>query len=124
MQDLTTSMEQAVIRLYGMQKEYEAQFTSNLQAFNADEVAMLQEDALKSSLDRARALYNTVIDHLKQAKILGDYNITSLQVLEAPHSLISPVSPKLGLSVGFGLLLGLLSGMGAVLIQRYRWKVE
>ena len=118
LQDLTSSMEQAVIRLVAMQKEYEAQFASNLQAFNADEVAMLQEDALKSKLERARSLYNTVIDHLKQAKILGDYNITSLQVLEAPHSLITPVSPKLGLSVGFGLLLGSLSGAGVAFIKR------
>ena len=109
--DIVTSMQQVLDRLIEIRKNYDAHYNTDLQAFNNDEVALLQEESLKARMDRARTMYNSLLDSLKQAQLNSEYNAITASILEAPHVSAKAVSPKLLYSMAFGLLFGLIGGV-------------
>ena len=109
--EIVTSMEQALARLAEMRAQYDTKYNSDLKAFNTDEVALLEEESLKTKLDRARSMFNSLIDNLKQAQLNSEYNAINTSVLQIPTASLHSVSPKLSYSLAMGLVLGLVSGV-------------
>ena len=109
--EIVTSMEQALARLAEMRAQYDIKYNSDLKAFNTDEVALLEEESLKTKLDRARSMFNSLIDNLKQAQLNSEYNAINTSVLQIPTASLHSVSPKLSYSLAMGLVLGLVSGV-------------
>jgi uncharacterized protein involved in exopolysaccharide biosynthesis len=116
MHGLIRSMEQTLERLDTMQAEYESLFAGGLKKVSEDEIALLEEEILKSTWDRHRMLFNTVMDQLKQAQLISNYNAISFQTIEAPRSTARPISPIPGLILGLGTLGGCLLGCTAVVV--------
>jgi polysaccharide biosynthesis transport protein len=80
------------------------------------EIDMLTGSNLNVQVERHRALFNTVLDQLKQAQFVSDVtSITSMPV-EPPYALRKPTSPRILSLSAAALLLGLMLGTAAILI--------
>jgi len=64
-----------------------------------DEVALLTEFNLPGKLDRQRALFNTVVDQLKQAQFVSDFNSITAQEIEPAVALRKPVRPLVSMTL-------------------------
>ena len=92
--EIVASMEQALAKLATMRAQYDTNYAGELKAFSADEVALLEEDALKARLDRARAMFHALLDNLKQAQLNSEYNAINTSVLQAPLRRCMPSPPS------------------------------
>ena len=115
-------MEQALAKLAEMRAQYDTRYHTDLQAFNTDEVAMLEEATLKNRLDRARSMFNALLDNLRQAQLNSEYNAINTSVLQTPKATLKAVSPKLFYSLAMGLALGVLGGV--IYTERGRIKLR
>jgi polysaccharide biosynthesis transport protein len=86
---------------------------------SASEVAQkaVQYNILKREVDTNKQLYDGLLQHLKEAGISSALSASSVRVVDAAVPPVSPAKPRVALNLGFGLLLGLLSGAGLALMQ-------
>jgi capsular exopolysaccharide synthesis family protein len=71
---------------------------------------------LKENLDRERALFNTVVDQLKQAQLAGDFASISSEAIEPANALKDPVRPRVALTLALALMAGSFVGAGIVVV--------
>jgi capsular exopolysaccharide synthesis family protein len=127
--DLLGSIEQSLKSVQALEVELGKRFEQAQVEARGVELDLIYEANLHAELERQRALFNTVVDQLKQARFASDYNNINSEILEPANSLRDPVSPRFALVLGLGLALGLLVGIGATLVldwmdQRFRSLVE
>ncbi len=86
---------------------------------SAGEVAQkaVQYNILKREVDTNRQLYDGLLQHLKEAGVSSALSASSVRVVDAAVPPVSPAKPRVALNLGFGLLLGVLSGAGLALAQ-------
>jgi succinoglycan biosynthesis transport protein ExoP len=77
---------------------------------------MLAGSNLNVQVERHRALFNTVLDQLKQAQFVSDVTSITAMAVEPPYSLRKPTSPRIASFLAAALLLGIMFGIGAVLV--------
>src|SRR5207249_3051111 len=80
-------------------------------------IDLLRDSSLRNNLERQRVLFNTVVDQLKQAKLVGDYSSIRSQVIEPTNALPAPVRPLVSLTLVMALLAGGALGAGAALVS-------
>ncbi|SIO55420.1 capsular exopolysaccharide family [Singulisphaera sp. GP187] len=110
--DRMASIEHSLKSIGSMREEYETKLKEDLVAAKQSELGLLEEERLHGNLDRQKALYNTVLDQLKQAQLVSDYSSISCQVIEPPSALPYPVQPRVKMTLLMGLMTGLFLGIG------------
>src|SRR5262249_20399024 len=91
-------------------------FADDLAAAKNVENDLLTEANLKEGLDRQRALFNTVVDQLKQAQLAGDYNSFSSEAIEPANALKGAVRPRVLMTLALAVLAGGFLGTGFLVV--------
>lgn len=111
--DLIRSIAQGLRTAEALRDEATSQFKAELAEAKETEIQMLSGANLEAQLERRRALYNTVLDQLKQAEFVSDMSSVVSQVLEIPRALPEPTWPRTKLMLFAAGLLGMVAGFVA-----------
>jgi capsular exopolysaccharide synthesis family protein len=101
-------MTQSLESIEAMRNDLQKKFDEDLTLSKKAEITFLEESNLRSNLERQRTLFNSVVDQLKQARLVSDYDNVSTQTI-APISVIADQTmaiPLVILSVTVGVGLG------------------
>lgn len=101
-------MTQSLQSIEAMRSDLQKKFDEDLSLSKKAEIANLEESNLRSNLERQRTLFNSVVDQLKQARLVSDYDSVSTQII-APTTVAADqklVAPLLLLAVVVGVGLG------------------
>src|SRR5205807_1591156 len=92
------------------------------------EIDLLADSTFRNRLERQRALFNTVVDQLKQVHFVGDFNSISSEVIESAHLVPTSRRPMVviwTIAAILGCALGVLAAYVAHLFDtRLRSLVE
>jgi capsular exopolysaccharide synthesis family protein len=114
--DLLESTEKSLRSIEAMRQEMAEHFEGDLSIAKRTEIDLLTETNLKSNLDRQRLLFNTVVDQLKQARLVGDFSSIRSQVIQPAVALPQPVRPLMALTLGLALVASGALGVGSALV--------
>jgi capsular exopolysaccharide synthesis family protein len=108
---LIDHMTQSLQAIEAMRLDLQRKFDEDLSLSKKTEITLLEESNLRSNLERQRSLFNSVVDQLKQARLVSDYDSVSTQTI-APISVAADQTTKmpvlfLALIVGVGLGSGI-----------------
>lgn len=106
---LLASIERSLESIEALQTKIQERFESELGATKKAEIDLLAESNLRNNLERHRALFNSVVDQLKQAQLVSDYGSVSAQTID-PTS-VQPLRPRMASILVLALLAG--CGLGA-----------
>jgi capsular exopolysaccharide synthesis family protein len=115
--DLLESTERSLKSVEAMRDRIKEQFDSDLVIARKTEIDLLAEASMRNNLERQRVLFNTVVDQLKQAKLVGDYSTIRSEIIAPASALPSPVRPLVGLTLALALVVGGAFGAGAALVS-------
>jgi polysaccharide biosynthesis transport protein len=109
--ELLTSIDESLQAVEAMRAKIAQQF--EYEQGNAKQIGMdqLSESNLRSQLDRQRSLFNTVVDQLKQAQFVGDFNSIAAHSIEPANALTRAVWPRTTPVIGAAMLTGLMLGV-------------
>lgn len=79
----------------------------------------VQYNILKREVDTNRGLYDGLLDRLKQAGIAGGLKESNIRIVDAAVPPKKPTTPRVGLNLSLGLLVGLALGVGAAFLQEH-----
>ena len=113
--DLISAIEEALTAVEELRAEYRASFASDLEQARQILNDRAEEEALRERLDRQQRLFNTIVDQLKQAQLVGEYSGVVTQTIEPPHALRRAVRPRVLLTLLLALLGGGVLGAAAAL---------
>ncbi len=99
-------MSQSLESIEAMRVDLQKKFDEDLERSKKDEITLLEESNLRNNLERQRSLYLSVLDQLKQARLVSDYDSVSTQTI-APISVSA--DPRLTMPI---LLLAAVIGVG------------
>ena len=102
---MTQSLESIEAMRGDLQKKFEEDLALSKQA----EITLLEESNLRNNLERQRTLFNSVVDQLKQARLVSDYDSVSTQTI-APITVTADQTMAIPLVI---LAIALGIGMGA-----------
>jgi capsular exopolysaccharide synthesis family protein len=115
--DLLESIEESLKSIESMRAKIAEKFEQDMVVAKKTEIALLTESNLRSNLERQRALFNGVVDQLKQAKLVGDFSSLSAHTIEPANALPKPVRPLRSLTLAIALAAGLVLGTGIALVS-------
>src|SRR5512135_3757234 len=101
--DLVRAIEQSLGSVQAMRNELGKQFGQDQERAKQVEEDLLAEEYLRNKLERQRALFNTVVDQLKQAQFVRAYSSITSQVIEPAKTPRTPVWPKVSLTLALAL---------------------
>ena len=113
--ELLGSVTKSLASLEAMRATIQKQFESDLTEAKTAENDRLAETNLKNELERHRTLFNTVVDRLKQARLVGDFSGTRSTVIEPPNAGEKAVWPRASLTLALALIAGGILGLAAAL---------
>ena len=67
-------MTQSLESIEAMRSDLQKKFEEDLALSKKAEITLLEESNLRSNLERQRTLFNSVVDQLKQARLVSDYD--------------------------------------------------
>jgi polysaccharide biosynthesis transport protein len=111
--DLMSALEQGSQALDAMRVEYAKTQEGERKEAQMAEIAKLDKDNLLQNLERNRMLFNTVVDQLKQAQFVSDYNSVSSHLIEPSSASEKAVKPRLTMTLALALIAGCFFGTGA-----------
>ena len=74
-------MTQSLESIEAMRSDLQKKFEEDLALSKKAEITLLEESNLRSNLERQRTLFNSVVDQLKQARLVSDYDSVSTQTI-------------------------------------------
>ena len=101
-------MTQNLECIEAMRSDLQKKFDQDLSLAKKADITLLEESNLRSNLERQRTLFNSVVDQLKKAQLVSDYDTISMQTI-APISVSAHQTesvPLLFLAVIVGIGLG------------------
>lgn len=113
--DLLSSVKEGLAAVETIRGEIKAEFERDVVAAKAAEIDLITEANLRGALDRQRALFNTVVEQLKQAKFAREFGSIRAETIEPANALPKPVHPAASLTMALALAVGLTLGAGAAL---------
>ena len=114
--DLLTSISESLKAVDALHEDAVAEFAKERSEAKRIEIDMLTGSNLNVQVERHRALFNTVLDQLKQAQFVSDVTSITSMAVEPPYSLRKPTSPRIVSFLAAALLLGIMFGVGAVIV--------
>ncbi|MDB5351965.1 MAG: capsular exopolysaccharide biosynthesis protein [Planctomycetota bacterium] len=114
--DLIDSLDSSLASVGAMRDDLTKRLDQEQARSKLDEVALLTESTLRSKLERQRALFNTVVDQLRQAQFVSDFNSISAQAIEPPVALRKPVRPLVAITLALALFCGVVAGGAAAMV--------
>src|SRR5512135_2566037 len=114
--DLVRAIEQSLDSVQAMRTELGKQFGQDQEKAKQFEEDLLAEEVLRDKLERQRALFNTVVDQLKQAQFISAYSSITSQVIEPAQTPRSPIWPRVNLTLALAMVVGCAVGMGAAVV--------
>jgi capsular exopolysaccharide synthesis family protein len=105
---LIDDMTQNLEWIEAIRSDLQKKFDQDLSLAKKADITLLEESNLRSNLDRQRTLFNSVVDQLKKAQLVSDYDTISMQTI-APISVSVDQTksvPLLFLAVIVGIGLG------------------
>jgi succinoglycan biosynthesis transport protein ExoP len=115
--DLLASIEQSLKSIGTVRTEFAKRFDSDLGDAKKAEAELLIESNLRASVERQRALFNSVVDQLKQAQLTSDFISISSQTIEPANGLRSPFRPRPVMTLLLSLMAGCVIGVGSSLVS-------
>jgi capsular exopolysaccharide synthesis family protein len=105
---LLSSIAKSLESIEAMHEEIKKQFDEDLDSSRKSEIGKLREENLRSNLDRNRTLFNSVVDQLKHAQLLGDFGSISTRTIDPPEVATEPrkVASTLAMALVGGLGIG------------------
>lgn len=113
--DLLGSVEKGLKSIKAMQTDIRARFDQDMTQAKAAEIDLLTDANFKSELERQRKLFDSVVEQLKRATLVGGYAGTRAQIVEAPNAVEKPVRPRVSLTLLMGLAAGMMLGLASAL---------
>lgn len=107
---LLGSIARSLEAIEAMRADLQSKFDEDLDASKKTEIGQLVESNMRDNLDRQRALFNSVVDQLKQAQLVSDFGSVSAQVIN-PTEVVAE-RPKYLTIIALALIAG--CGLGAV----------
>jgi succinoglycan biosynthesis transport protein ExoP len=104
---------EAVHKEHLLETTYEAQAR---EVVGQDEKA-IQYNILKRDVDSSRQLYDTMLQQLKQSSIASALHASNVRVADPASLPQKPIWPNYRILAPLGLIFGLLTGIGAVMIS-------
>ncbi len=114
--DLLTSISESLTAVEALHQNAVEDFAKERSDAKQIEIDMLTGSNLNVQVERHRALFNTVLDQLKQAQFVSDVTSITSMAVEPPYALRKPTSPKIVSLLAAAFLLGMILGIGAVFI--------
>jgi polysaccharide biosynthesis transport protein len=114
--DLLTSIKESLKAVDALHEDAIAEFAKERSEAKRIEIDMLTGSNLNVQVERHRALFNTVLDQLKQAQFVSDVTSITSMAVEPPYSLRKPTSPRIVSFLAAAFLLGIMFGIGANLV--------
>ena len=115
--DLVRAIEQSLDSVQAMRNELGKQFGQDQEKAKQVEEDLLAEEYLRGKLERQRALFNTVVDQLKQAQFVGAYSSITSQVIEpARDPSVARSGPGWARPWPWRWSVGCAMGMGAAVV--------
>ena len=99
-------MTQSLESIEAMRSDLQKKFEEDLALSKKAEITLLEESNLRSNLERQRTLFNSVVDQLKQARLVSDYDSVSTQTI-APVTVAADQTMAIPL-----LILATIVGVG------------
>ncbi|MFO0889772.1 MAG: polysaccharide biosynthesis tyrosine autokinase [Isosphaeraceae bacterium] len=123
--DLLDSLAQGLRSVDGMRAELVAALEGSRSEVKRVELDMLEEESLRDKLERQRALFNTVVDQLKQAQFISDFSTISSETIEPANALRYPVYPRNLMTLVAAVLVGAMLGAGlAAVVDRFDQRIR
>jgi len=111
---LLDSIARSLEGIQKLRKEMRDKFEQDLVATKDSEIDRLTEASLKANLDRHRAMFQSVLEQLKQAQLVSDYSSITAQVLNPPSA--APGRPMAAIILLAALLCGCGLGVGCAFV--------
>jgi succinoglycan biosynthesis transport protein ExoP len=105
---LLGSIAESLKSIESLRKDLQTRFEQDLNASKQTEIKQLEENNLRGNLERQRALFNSVVDQLRQAQLSSEFGSISTQAI-SPTS-VAAERPNLAVIMIFAILVG--SGLG------------
>lgn len=105
---------EAAVRIEQLLRSEYADATTKAYALNRTQA---EYNVLIADVNSSRDLYDSLQVKLQQASVDAGLNAINLMVVDRARPPLLPVQPKKTLILAFGLLLGLMAGVGAALLR-------
>jgi len=117
--DLLSSIEQSLKSVETVEVELSKRFDAVQQEAREIEISLIDESNLRNDVERRRALFNTVVDQLKQTSFSQDFNSINSEIIEPVNALRDPVWPRAGIVLAVAIMMGGVSGVGGTLVLNW-----
>jgi capsular exopolysaccharide synthesis family protein len=117
--DLLGSIDLSLKTLETVEGELSKRFAAVQEEARSVEITLLDESNLRNDVERQRALFNTVVDQLKQASFSQDFNSINCEIIEPVNALRDPVWPRPVMVLCLSLIAGGLLGAGVTLVLHW-----
>ncbi len=107
---LLGSIARSLEAIEAMRTDLQSKFDEDLDASKKTEIGQLVESNMRDNLDRQRALFNSVVDQLKQAQLVSDFGSVSAQIINPTE--VAAERPRFLSVIALALVAG--CGLGAV----------
>jgi len=79
----------------------------------------IQYNILKRDVDSNKQLYEGLLQRLKEAQVSAGLKASNIRIVDSAEVPKGPVKPRVLLNLAFGLILGLVAGVGLAFFQEY-----
>jgi capsular exopolysaccharide synthesis family protein len=123
--ELAGALEESLKLIEGLRDEYKSRFAQELGQAKEAEDARIKEATLRTNLERHQALFNSVVEQLKQAEFTSDFSTVTAETIEPPNAGAGPVSPRVTITLAMALAGGLALGcVAAVAVDRLDQRIR
>jgi polysaccharide biosynthesis transport protein len=99
------------------EKLLEASYNSQAREVMGQDEKAIEYNILKRDVDSNRQLYDTMLQQLEQSSIASALHASNIRVVDPATLPQKPVWPNYKILAPLGLIFGLLSGLGAVMVS-------
>jgi succinoglycan biosynthesis transport protein ExoP len=114
--DLLASIAESLAAVDALRQAAAQEFAQERSEAKRIEIDMLTGSNLNVQVERHRALFNTVLDQLKQAQFVSDVTSITSMAVEPPYALRKPTYPRIVSFLAAAFVLGTMFGIGAVFV--------
>ena len=113
-QALLGSLARSLGSLEALREEIQKRFEEDRAGTQKSEVAQLAESNLRNNIERHRALFNSVVNQLKQAQLVSESGSVTAQTINPPA--VVTLGPRMALILIMALVVGCGLGGGAAYV--------